>query len=222
MKKFVHAVIFFGVLLAVPPFASAEEAVPQAPEIFLNGKPGNVTVQDLSGFGTRPLRLLVERNNRVRGEGFIGVYALGVRKGDELAAELVIPLPGTRATVYKIAREEDGHRYVSMPFSVYFPEAGAGRYQQRIESPDEEFLVAVFERTDSPDEKNIQVRYFEERVRKLAVSFKTNLMFSALKMKMKDLAADEAEKFFERDAQLLIDRLKAPQRILLIRLWRKK
>lgn len=194
-----------------------------APKILLNGVPGDVTVQDLSGFGTRPLRLLVNRNNKARGSGFFRVYALGVREGDELVLDLEARSPGTRATIYKIIREADGRRYLSMPFSEYFPEVSAGLFTERVGPGDEAFLIIVFEKTDSPEEKNVQVRYFEERVRKLAItSFKTNFTLSSLKLRMKDFGGDEVSEFFERDAQLLIDRLQFPEQILLVRLWRKK
>lgn len=196
----------------------------KTPEIFLNGKPAKVTVQDLSGFGTRPLRLLVNRNNKARGDGFFRVFAVGVRDGDALTAELVAKNAGVRATAYRIFREtNDGPRYLSMPASTYFPEPKAGEFREKVESAGEEFLIFVFEKTDAAEEKNIQVRYFEERVRKLVIaSFKTNLTFSSLKLKMKDLGGDETTRFFERDAQLLIDRMTMPQEILLFRLWKIK
>lgn len=217
-------IIVFMILAGLIGHSLAAETTPQAPKIYLNDQPGNVTVQDLSGIGTRPLRLLVNRNNKARGEGFMRVYALGVREGDRLTAELLAKTPGVRVTVYRIFREKrSSSRYLSMPQSIYFSEATTGEYRERMEAFESEFLIFVFEKTDSPDEKNIQVRYFEERVRKLVIaSYKTNLMLSSLKLKMKDLGGDETEKFFERDAQLLIDRMNHPQEVILLRLWKIK
>ena len=190
--------------------------------VLRNGQPAEITVQDLSGFLSRPLRLLVERNNRARGDRFVQVSALGVAPGDDIAVELKAPVPGVRATVYRIFRENEGPRYVEMPLSVYLPaEPEPAVFKERIDSPRDEYLIFVYEKTDSPDEKEIQVRYFEERVRKLAIdSFKTNLFFSSLKLRMKDLSEGELGQFFERDAQLLIDRMIRPQKIVILRLWK--
>lgn len=220
-----HFITVFIMMLPVIFFLSlavcAEEAAGRIPQILINEKPGTVTVQDLSGLATRPLRLLINRNNKTRGEGFFEVYALGVRTGDKLSAELPVRTPGMRVTVYRIAHETGGPRYLSMPLSVYFPEAKAGTFQETIEPLKEEFLIFVYEKPSKPDEKNIQIRYFEERVRKLVIaSYKTNLFFSSLKLKMRDFTGGETENFFERDAQLLIDRMDNPQNIVLVRLWR--
>ncbi len=214
--------LFLSMVLFSGPALFAEGLLARAPKIEVNGKPGDVTVQDLSGFLTRPLRLLVNRNNKKFGEGFLAVYALGVRPGDELKADLRTELPGVRVTVYQVLREKKGDpRYLSMPQSVYFEKAGTGEYREKLGPFDSQYLVFVFEKTDSPDEKNIQIRYFEERMRKLVIaSYKTNLLLSSLKVKMKDLGGDQASDFFERDAQLLIDRLDRPQRIVILRLWK--
>lgn len=224
--SFGRSLVLLVLILNVFPFFCAgnlyaEDTTLQIPKISLNGKPGNVTAQDLSGLGTRPLRLLIQRNNKTRGKEFMQIYALGVNAGDDLSAELLIDTPGTRMTVYKIAQEAGGPRYLSMPASAYFAEMKTAIYQEKIEDLREEFLIFVFEKTGKPDEKNIQIRYFEERVRKLVLaSYKTNFFFSSLKLKMKDLGGGETEKFFERDAQLLIDRMDHPQRIILLRLWK--
>ncbi|MFH1208458.1 MAG: hypothetical protein V1673_02725 [Candidatus Omnitrophota bacterium] len=201
------------------PLAAAED-VPQLPKFSLNGQPAQLTVQDLSGFGTRPLRLLVQRNNRKRHDELIQVYALGAREGDELGIEPAAPLPGMRVTLYKILHEPDGSRYLSMPSSVYFEKPGQTLYWEKIGPFREAFFIMVFEKTDSPDEKEINVRYFEERVRRLSIAAKTNFLFSSLKLKMKDFADPEAGQFFERDAQLLVDRLIDPRRIFLVRIWK--
>jgi len=199
----------------------AEEGVPPLPKFYLNGKPIALTIQDLSGFGTRPLRLLVERNNRAHGDERIQVYALGAREGEDLRLELSAPLPGMRVTLYKILHEQDGSRYLSMPASVYFDKPGETIYKENTGFFREAFFIIAFEKTDSPDEKDINVRYFEERVRRLGiVSYKTNFLFSSLKLRMKDFADPDARAFFERDAQLLVDRLIDPRRIFLIRLWK--
>jgi hypothetical protein len=198
----------------------AKESIPQLPQFYLNDKPAAVTVQDLSGFGTRPLRLLVQRNNRTHRDEFIQVYALGAREGDDLRIALASPLAGTRVTLYKILQEPDGSRYLSMPSSVYFARPGATFYRETAAPFREVFFIIVFEKTDSPDEKEINVRYFEERVRRLSIAAKTNLFFSSLKLKMKDLSGPEANAFFERDAQLLVDRLIDPRRIFLVRVWK--
>jgi hypothetical protein len=199
---------------------AAEEGVPQLPRFYLNGRPAALTVQDLSGFGTRPLRLLVQRNNRKHHGELIQVYALGAREGEELGIELAAPLPGMRVTLYKILHEPGGSRYLSMPSSVYFDKPGRTLYREKTEPFREAFFIVVFEKTDSPGEKEINVRYFEERVRRLSIAAKTNFLFSSLKLKMKDLAGPEVGQFFERDAQLLVDRLIDPRRIFLIRIWK--
>jgi hypothetical protein len=203
------------------PVSAAEEAVPELPKFYLNGAPAILTVQDLSGLGTRPLRLLVERNNRAHKDAVMQVYALGAREGDELAAALALPGPGIRATVYKILHEEGGARYLSMPLSVYVDETREAVYREKVGPFKEEFFIIVFEKTDSPDEKNINAHYFEERVRNLKIaSYKTNFMLSSLRIKMKDFGGEKAGEFFERDAQLLFDRLIQPRRIFLVRIWK--
>jgi len=223
MNKILLALILSGAILTRDAIAAVEE-IPQAPKISLNGKPGNVTIQDLSGPGTWPLRALVNRNNKVRGNGFMQVYALGVRAGDELTMEIAVRTAGIRATVYKVFRGERGSpRYLSMPATFYFPEPKTGTYRERVAPFDSEYLLVVFEKTDSPDEKNIQVRYFEERERSLAItSWRTDLLFSTLVVKMKDFGEGKTAAFFERDAQFLIDRMTNPQRIILIRMWKIK
>jgi hypothetical protein len=198
--------------------AAAKAGIP--PKISLNGRPGNVTIQDLSGLGTRPLRLLVNKNNQLRGADFIQTFALGVNEGDDFVMDLDIRQPGTRVTVYKIFQSPGGPRYLSMPLSEYFPEATTGKFRERIEPFDEEVMIVVFEKTDSQEDRSVQVRYFEERVRKLVVaSYETNLVLSSMKLKMRDLNDTETSEFFESDGQLLIDRLENPERIFLVRLW---
>jgi len=216
------AVLFFlGACIFAGPLCADEEAVPPVPGFSLDNKPVPLTVQDLSGFGTRPLRLLVQRNNGAHEDELIQVYALGVREGEDLGIVLAAPLAGMRVTVYKILHEQGGSRYLSMPSSVYFDKPGETVYREKIGPFREAFLIIAFEKTDSPDEKDINVRYFEERVRNLVIgSYKTNLFFSSLKLKMKDFADPEAKGFFERDAQVLIDRFVDPRRIFLIRLWK--
>jgi phosphotransferase system HPr-like phosphotransfer protein len=120
--------------LAVFPISSlmAAEEAPSLPKFSLNGKPVTLTVQDLSGFGTRPLRLLVQRNNRAHHEELIQVYALGVSEGDDLKIQLATPLAGIRATVYKILHAPDGERFLSMPASVYFEKPGQTDYAEKI------------------------------------------------------------------------------------------
>jgi len=199
----------------------AAEDIPQLPRFFLNGKPVTLTVQDLSGLGTRPLRLLVQRNNRKHKDELIQVYALGGSEGDDLRIEPAAPLPGMRVTLYKILHEKDGSRYLSMPTSVYFNEPGETLYQEEIGEFREAFFIVIFEKTDSSEKKDINIRYFEERVRKLSIeSYKTNLLLSSLKLKMRDISISETEAFFERDVQLLVDRLIDPRRIFLIRIWK--
>ena len=126
-----------------------------------------------------------------------------------------------RVTLYKIHREEGGLRYLSMPASVYFKEAGEKSYEEKLEPFREEFFIAVFEKTDSPDEKDVNVRYFEDRVRNLVIgSYRTNFLLTSLKLRMKDFADDQTKDFYERDAQVLIDRLIDPRRIFLVRIWK--
>jgi hypothetical protein len=199
----------------------ADEGIPHPPKFYLNGKPATLTVQDLSGFGTRPLRLLVQRNNRAHKDELVQVYAVGAREGEDLKIVLETPLPGMRVTLYKILHEQSGARYLSMLKSVYFDKSGQTLYQEKIGPFREAFFIATFEKTDSAEEKDINIRYFEERVRKLVIgAYKTNFLFSSLKIKMKDFGDPDAKAFFERDAQLLVDRLMDPRRIFLIRLWK--
>lgn len=198
----------------------AKEDVPHLPKFYLNDKPVTPTIQDLSGFGTRPLRLLVQRNNRARHEELIQVFALGAREGADLGIRMEAPVAGMRVTLYKILQEPDGARYLSMPSSVYFDKPGENLYRETVAPFREVFFVIVFEKTDSPDEKEVNVRYFEERVRRLSIAARTNLFFSSLKLKMKDLSGPETQEFFERDAQLLVDRLIHPCRVFLIRIWK--
>lgn len=213
-------VLFFSLPGIFPRSLMAEESAPQLPKFYLNGDPATLTVQDLSGFGTRPLRLLVNRNNRKYRDELIQVYALGAREGEDLRIKMASPFPGMRVTLYKILQGQDGSRYLSMPSSVYFDKPGETNYREKTEPFREAFFIVVFEKTDSPDEKEINVRYFEERVRKLSIAAKTNFLFSTLKLKMKDFSGPEAGEFFERDAQLLVDRLIDPRRIFLIRIWK--
>ena len=222
-RGFIFAVLISGVLAGVISHhrLNAEDPSPVLPEFSVNGKAAELTVQDLSGLATRPLRLLIQRNNRARKFELMQVYALGVREGDDLEAEISVPSPGMRVTVYRLFRGEEGPRYLSMPFSHYFSEARPEIFREKMGPFDEEFLVVAYENTGSPDLKNIQVRYFEEKARRLVLSsFKTNITFSSLKFKLKDYGGDRDEKFFERDAQLLIDRFVDPRRIFMIRLWK--
>lgn len=217
---FLAAGLFFSLSGISPRSLTAAEGVPRLPEFYLNDEPAAVTVQDLSGLGTRPLRLLVQRNNRAHHDELIQVYALGAREGETFGIKLAAPLPGIRVTLYKILHEPDGARYLSMPSSVYFARPGETFYREKVAPFREAFFIIVFEKTDSPDEKEINVRYFEERARRLSIVAKTNLFFSSLKLKMKDLSGPEADEFFERDAQLLVDRLIDPRRVFLIRIWK--
>ena len=223
-QKKILGFAFGGALMLLLCFANpaqAGEEAPQLPRFYLNGQPETLTVQDLSGLGTRPLRLLIQRNHKARAEEWIQVYALGAREGDSLSMAFATPVPGMRVTLYKILSVKKGLRYLSMPASVYFSEAGESIYEETIEPFHEEFFIIVFEKTDSPDEKDVNVRYFEERVRDLVIgSYKTNLFLSSLKLRMKDFANAEALDFYERDAQVLIDRMIDPRRIFLVRVWK--
>lgn len=213
--------LFFSSACFSTPASATEGVPPQLPEFYLNDQPVTLTVQDLSGLGTRPLRLLVERNNRAYGDELIQVYALGAREGDDLRIQMVLPSSGVRATLYKILHEPGGARYLSMPVSVYFDETPEAIYREKVGPFKEEFFILAFEQTDSPNEKNVNIRYFEERVRNLSIAaYKTNFLFSSLKIKMKDFGGDKAGAFFERDAQLLVNRLVHPRRIFLVRIWK--
>jgi hypothetical protein len=215
------AALLFSLLGIFQAPLRAEEDVPPLPGVFLNDKPAVLTVQDLSGFGTRPMRLLVQRNNRAHKQELIQVYALGVRAGEDLRVALAAPCAGMRATLYRIAHESDGSRYLSMPTSVYFDKQGETLYREKVGSFREAFFIITFEKTESPEEKDMNVRYFEDRVRKLVIgAYKTNFLFSSLKIKMKDFADPDAQAFFERDAQLLVSRLIDPRRIFLVRFWK--
>jgi len=218
----VRIVLAVALLLSSPGISlRAEENIPQPPKFFLNGEPASLTIQDLSGFGTRPLRLLVQRNNRAHKDELMQVYALGAREGEDLKVELAAPLPGMRVTLYKILHEPNGSRYLSMPSSVYFDKPGETFFQEKLGPFREAFFIITFEKTDSSERKDINVRYFEERVRKLVIgAYKTNFLFSSLKIRMKDFADPDAKVFFERDAQLLVNRLMDPRRIFLIRVWK--
>ncbi len=219
----IFALMGFVLLVVFPVSGIAQEDTLHSVKFKVNGEPAAVTVQDLSGLVTRPLRLLIKRNNKLHDENFMNVFATGVREGDALEAEISSPLAGVRVTVYQLLCAKDGTRYLSMPASIYFSEPGQAPYRERIGPAKEEFLILVFEKTDSPGEKNIQIRYFEERMRKLVIdSYKTNLFLSSLKFKLKDFGGDGAGEFFERDAQLLVDRFIHPQQIVMVRLWRKK
>lgn len=222
MRLFVLPGLFLWSFFSPFSHVLAEEvAPPQLPQFYLNGELQSPTVQDLSGIATRPLRLLVRKNNAAHGEELIQAYALGARAGDDLRIDLGLPSPGTRVTLYKILREVHGSRYLSMPVSIYHGEAKQTTHHEKIVPFREEFFIVVFEKTDSPNEKNVHVRYFEERVRSLVIAaFKTNLMLSSLKFKMKDFADEEAREFLEEDAQELVDKFIHPQRIFLIRLWK--
>jgi hypothetical protein len=225
MQSTKHLRIFCLALLAaafcLTRLSMASEDAPKLPAFYLDGQPAAVTVQDLSGLATRPLRLLIARNNKARGEEWIQAYALGARGGEDLRVNFAAPIPGMRVTLYKIVREEKGPNTLSMPSTVYFAEAGENSYQEKIEPFKEIFFIVVFEKTDSSDEKDVNVRYFEERVRDLVIgSYKTNWRLSSLKLRMRDFANDQAREFYDRDAQVLIDRLIDPRRIFLVRVWK--
>ncbi len=200
-------------------FACAEEA-PPLPQVSLNGKVEVPTIQELSGLTTRPLRLLVQRNNKKHQDAFMQPYALGVRNGDDLLIKMAAPRAGERVTLYKIFREPKGTRYLSMLASLYHGETGEPTYREKVSSFREQFFIIVYEQTNSPDVKNAHIRYFEEKMRKLVIaSFRTNLLLSSLKFKMKDFAEDDARGFFTENAQTLIDKLIQPKRIYMLRLW---
>lgn len=222
MKR-VFGVIFLALLLTGISFLSDSRAddapaMPSRPRILINGEPATVTIQDLSGLGTRPMRLLVERNNRAHGDERIQVYAVGAKTGDQLRLEWAAPAPGTRATLYRVFHGlTKADRYLNMPVSGYFAEPGAASYEEKIDPFREEFFVLVFDRTGDAAVKNLNVSYFDEPGRRLSMaSYKTNFLFSSLKFKMKDPQGG----FVERDAQDLVDRFTDPQRIFLIRVWK--
>lgn len=211
---------FFLALLLFSRCLAAKEADLPLPKIELNAQPAHVTVQDLSGFLTRPLRLLVRRNNQARADEFMQVYALGVGEGDELQVDLTPPQPGFRATVFKIVRKKGGIRVLTMPVSHYFGETEPMIFKERIEPSEQEFLLFVYEKTDSPDQKNEHIQYFESRERQLFIeAYRTNLWLSSLKLKLREVVDGGQEELFDRDAQKLIDCLVDPKRIFLIRLW---
>lgn len=209
-----------GLFAAWAPVSFAEDApaMPSRPRILINGEPATVTIQDLSGLGTRPMRLLVERNNQAHSDERIQVYAVGARTGDQLRLEWAALVPGTRATLYRVFHGlTKADRYLNMPVSGYFAEPGAASYEEKIDPFREEFFVLVFDRTGNAAVKNLNVSYFDEPGRRLSMaSYKTNLLFSSLKFKMKDPQGG----FVERDAQDLVDRFTDPQRIFLIRVWK--
>ncbi len=215
-RLFLTALAFFVFTFS----AGAEEINLSLPDFYLNDQPENPRPQDLSGFLTRPLRLLVQRNNRLHGKGFMQPYALGVWQGDDFRIELASPPKGMRITLYRIFRDTSGSRYMSMPLSIYYNDFQKPVYVEKIEPFKEEFFIIVYEQTDSPNEKDVHVRYFEERVRNLMItSLRTNFTFSSLKLKMKDYAGDGAEGFFTRDAQDMVSKLIHPKRVFFIRLW---
>lgn len=215
----VAALCFAG---PVPAYADTPDKLDN-PRISRNGAAADVTVQELTGIVSRPFRVLIDRNNAKREDKYLRVHALGVTAGDILTAVLAAPEPGIRASVYRIFRlVKDGPRYFTMPLSVYLPDSTAPvLYTERIDSAGEEFLVFVFEQTGSRDNKGLQVRYFETPGLRLTIpQFRPNLWLTSFKLRMKDLAAGDNAPIFERDAQLLIDRLVNPKRVVILRLWK--
>jgi len=194
------------------------DVIPQRPRILLNGAPAVVTIQDLSGLGTKPLRLLVQRNNQAHGDELMQVFAVGAHTGDVLRLEWAAPTPGTCVTLYRVLHGlKKTDRFLSMPVSSYFAEPGVTSYEEPVEPFREEFFILVFDKTGDAAIKNLNVSYFEEPGRRLAMtSYKTNLLFSSLRFKMKDPGGG----FVERDAQTLVDRFTNLQRIFLIRVWK--
>lgn len=215
---FLLVLFFLGAIFVPGSRADDAAAIPSRPRILINGEPATVTIQDLSGLGTRPMRLLVERNNRQRGDELMQVYAVGARTGDQLRLEWAAPTPGTRATLYRVFHGlTKTDRYLNMPVSVYFTEPGATSYEEKVDPFREEFFILVFETTGDAAVKNMNVSYFDEPGRRLSMaSYKTNFLFSSLKFKMKDPRGG----FIERDAQDLVDRFTGLQRIFLIRVWK--
>jgi len=213
----------FGIifcLISLPLSLACAVEAPPLPQFSLNGKVEVPTVQELSGLTTRPLRLLVQRNNKKHQDAFMQPYALGVRAGDDLLIKMASPRDGERVSLYKIFREPKGTRYLSLLVSLYHGEASEATYRENVSPFREQFFIVVYEQTDSPDVKNAHIRYFEEKMRKLVIaSFRTNLLFSSLKFKMKDFAEDDTRGFFTESAQALVDKLIHPKRIYMLRLW---
>lgn len=198
---------------------SAAEDLPRAPAFYKNGKAEAPTVQDLGGIGTRPLRILVEKNNKAFGDELIQVYAAGTHVGDEFRFEFGEPAPGIRVTVYKLFRETNGSRYFTMPMSFYSGEVKDAVYRDKVTPYRSQYLIIVFEKTGAPEVRSANQLYFEECERNLSVtSIRPNLKFCSLRFKMKDLASDDD--FFTKDVQELIDRFIQPQRIFVYRLWK--
>ena len=214
-------VLIFFYTVFPPSVRAAGDETPKLPRFLLNGAAVSVTIQDLSGLGTRPLRLLVEKNNKARGEPLIQVYALGAHEGDALRMEWGVPAPGMRATLYRVLHDSKGGRYLSMPVTGYFEAPGEAVYQEKVEPFREEFFILVFEKTGDAAAQNMNIRYFEEPGRRLSMaSYKTNLLFSSLRFKMKDPENPRPGVFIERDAQVLVDRFIGLQRIFLFRIWK--
>ncbi|HCM42434.1 MAG TPA: hypothetical protein DIS66_03880 [Candidatus Omnitrophica bacterium] len=205
-----------------PSIEAATENAPSFPRLYLNEQSETPTVQALSGLATRPLRLLVQRNNKSHHDALMQPYALGAFFGDDLRIEMAAPEKGMSVTLYKIFREPRGERYLSMPVSIYYGDASPAVYEEKIKPFREQFFIVVYEETHSSDVKNQHIRYFEERPRKLAItSFRTNWMLSSLKFKMRDFAAGDSRGSFTESAQDLVDKLINPKRIYMLRLWAK-
>jgi len=214
--------VLFFFLCAPASMEAAVENVPSFPRLYLNDQPNTPTIQALSGLATRPLRLLVQRNNKSHHDALMQPYALGAFFGDDLRIEMVAPEKGMRVTLYKIFREPQGERYLSMPVSMYYRDDSPVIYEEKVKPFREQFFIVVYEETHSSDTKNEHIRYFEERPRRLAItSFRTNWRLSSLRFKMKDFSEENSRGFFTEHAQVLVDKLINPKRIYMLRLWTK-
>ena len=223
MKKIAQnfTAVFFILVFGsfTPPILMGAEAAPERPHFYLNGKLETPTIQELGGIGARPLRCLVERNNKSHKDEWVQVYAMGTHQGDDLKIEWGAPAAGMRVSVYKLMKNSEGDRFFTLPLSIFHGEEGKTVYQEKIAPYRSEYLIITFEKTDSPHKKSANLLYFEDKKRNLLVkSMRPNLKLTSLKLKMQDVASQE--KSFTFDVQELIDRFINPQRIFIIRLWK--
>ncbi len=217
MKRFFLTIIILSISPS-PSFADRIPRAPSRPEVFINGQSADVTIQDLSGLATKPMRLLREQNNRAYADEIIQVYAVGAKTKDVIRLKWKSTIPKTRVTLYRVFHGlEKKNRFFDMPITEYYDDAGDGEYEEIITPFQEEFFLLIFERVLNSNDITPNVEYFKKMGTRVSIaSYKTNLLFSSLKFKM----GDSTGKVIERDAQYLIDRFNRLERVFLLRVWK--
>ncbi len=157
---------------------------------------------DLSSISFKPVRSLKEDWEKQRGSGFLNVFELVLRDGDEIKASYTVPTnlksgKGLRITLYQICSDNGDDRYMKMLFSGFYEPGKEVPFKIKAKQRKENYYIATAEEVQSENEVDQHIQFMKkltEQNQSLKVTgVGTNFMLSDVKFTLQ--ASNEKSDF---------------------------